>query len=52
MGDECRKHADFVGAIVEYGEALKIKDSVAGREKLEAVSRVGADNSKNAVEKN
>jgi len=40
LGDAARKSADFVGAIVEYREALKIKDDAAVHEKLGDVFRV------------
>lgn len=40
LGDACRKAADFPGAIVEYREALKLKDSAPVHEKLADVHRV------------
>jgi len=40
LGDAARKSADFVGAIVEYREALKIKDDGSVHEKLGDVFRV------------
>jgi|GEM_PF-652782 len=46
IGDLCRKTADFVGAIVEYGEGLKIKDDYALHEKLGDVYRVRDENDK------
>lgn len=46
IGDLCRKAADFVGAIVEYGEALKIKDDAPLHEKLGDVFRVRDENDK------
>jgi len=46
IGDACRKAADFVGAIVEYGEALKLKDDGPVHEKLADVYRVRDENDK------
>ncbi len=46
MGDACRKAADFVGAIVEYSEALKLKDDGPLHEKLGDVYRVRDENDK------
>lgn len=46
MGDACRKAADFIGAIVEYGEALKIKDDAAIHERLGDVFRVRDETTK------
>jgi tetratricopeptide (TPR) repeat protein len=46
IGDACRKAADFVGAIVEYQEALKIKDDGPLHEKLGDVFRVRDENDK------
>ncbi|MBS2009575.1 MAG: tetratricopeptide repeat protein [Cyanobacteria bacterium SZAS TMP-1] len=44
LGDACRKSADFVGAIVEYREAVKIKPDAAINEKLGDVFRVRDEN--------
>jgi tetratricopeptide (TPR) repeat protein len=44
LGDAARKSADFVGAIVEYREALKIKDDTSVHEKLGDVFRVRDEN--------
>jgi len=44
FGNECRKRADFIGAIVEYSEALKIKESAELHEKLADVYRVRDEN--------
>ncbi|MBA4078624.1 MAG: hypothetical protein C0508_26590, partial [Cyanobacteria bacterium PR.023] len=46
VGDACRKAADFVGAIVEYQEALKLKDDGPLHEKLGDVFRVRDENDK------
>ncbi|MBK9622836.1 MAG: tetratricopeptide repeat protein [Candidatus Obscuribacter sp.] len=40
LGDACRKAADFAGAIVEYREALKLKDDPKTHENLGDVYRV------------
>lgn len=44
LGDAARKSADFAGAIVEYREALKLKDDAALHEKLGDVHRVRDEN--------
>jgi len=44
LGDTARKAGDFIGAIVEYGEAVKIKPDAAVYEKLGDVRRVRDEN--------
>jgi tetratricopeptide (TPR) repeat protein len=50
MGDAARKAAQFVDAIVEYQEALKLKDDPAIHEKLGDVYRVRDENDKAITE--
>lgn len=44
LGDESKQSADFVGADLEYREALKIKDDPAVRQKLEDAHRALQEN--------
>jgi tetratricopeptide (TPR) repeat protein len=44
LGDVCRKTPDFVGAIVEYREALKLRDDAVVHQKLGDVYRVRDEN--------
>lgn len=46
LGDACRKAADFIGAIVEYLESLKIKDDGPIHERLGDVYRVRDETAK------
>lgn len=50
LGDQSRKAGDFVGAIIEYQEALKIKDDAPLHEKLGDVFRVQGQDDKAIAE--
>ncbi len=50
LGDQSRKAGDFVGAIIEFQEALKIKDDAPMHEKLGDVFRVQGQDDKAITE--